>query len=47
LLDDLGKRRGIDWSRASLDASSIPAKKGAPKLGRIRRIALGLAANIT
>jgi len=45
LLDDLGKRGHIDWSRTALDASSIPAKKGAAKLGRIRRIGLAPVAS--
>lgn len=31
LLDRLGKAGRIDWSRASLDSASIPAKKGAKK----------------
>ena len=38
LLDRLGEADRIDWSRASLDSASIPAKKGALKPGRIRRI---------
>jgi transposase len=29
LLDELGKVGLIDWSRASLDSASIPAKRGA------------------
>lgn len=29
LLDRLGKAGRIDWSRASLDSASIPAKRGA------------------
>jgi transposase len=28
LLDRLGERDAIDWSRAALDSASIPAKKG-------------------
>ncbi len=28
LLDELGKAGMIDWSRASLDSSSVPAKRG-------------------
>lgn len=39
LLDRLGERDGIDWSRASLDSTSVRAKKGAAPPGRIRRIA--------
>src|ERR1051325_11401067 len=38
MLDKLGIAGKIDWRRASADASSIPAKKGALKQGRIRRI---------
>ena len=38
LLDRLGKADEIDWSRASLDSASVPAKKGALKPGRIRQI---------
>ena len=38
LLDRLGEADRIDWSRASLDSASIPAKKGAQKPARIRRI---------
>ena len=30
LLDRLGEAGQIDWSRASLDCASIPAKRGAP-----------------
>jgi transposase len=29
LLDRLGKLGSIDWSRASLDSASVPAKRGA------------------
>jgi transposase len=38
LLDRLGERDRIDWSRASLDSASVPAKRGANAPGRIRRI---------
>lgn len=38
LLDRLGDAGQIDWSRASLDSASIPAKKGATQPGRIQRI---------
>src|SRR6266487_5366192 len=34
LLDRLGKADTIDWSRASLDGSSIPAKRGALRTRR-------------
>ena len=43
LLDRLGDADRIDWSRASLDSASIPAKKGAARPGRIRRIAANRA----
>jgi transposase len=39
LLDRLGEADRIDWSRASLDSASIPAKRGATRSGRIPRIA--------
>src|SRR5215211_2433887 len=38
LLDRLGEADQIEWERASLDSASIPAKRGAPKPARIRRI---------
>jgi transposase len=38
LLDRLGEAERIDWERASLDSASVPAKKGATKPERIRRI---------
>src|SRR6266481_4172259 len=47
LLDELGSRGHIDWSRASIDGSYVPAKRGANKRGRIRRIVGAPAANIT
>ena len=37
----------IDWSRASLDAASVPAKRGARRPGRIRRIAANRARSAT
>jgi transposase len=48
LLDELGRTGAIDWTRASLDASNVPAKKGASKRsGRTRRTVGGRAANTT
>ena len=38
LLDRLGEADRLDWSRASLDTASVPAKRGAHSPGRIRRI---------
>ncbi len=43
LLEKLNEADRIDWSRASLDSSSVPAQKGALKPGRIRRIAANRA----
>ena len=45
LLDRLGEADRIDWSRASLDSSAVPAEKGAVKPGRIQRIAANRARN--
>ena len=39
LLDRLGQADRIDWSRASIDASTVAAPGGAKKPGRIQRIA--------
>jgi len=39
LLNRLSDADRIDWSRAALDSSTVPAKKGAARPGRIRRIA--------
>lgn len=47
LLDELGFADAIDWSRAALDASSVPAKGGAKKRGRIRRTAENQARSTT
>lgn len=38
LLDRLGDADRIDWSRVSVDGSSVAAKRGANKRGRTRRI---------
>src|SRR5918912_546581 len=46
LLDQLGEADQIDWSRASLDGSSVPAKGGAVptrRSARIQRIAANRA----
>ena len=45
LLDRLGEAGQIDWSRASLDCASIPAKRGATRSGPIPRIAGNPAPN--
>jgi transposase len=47
LLDRLGEADRIDWSRASLDSASIPAKRGAPRWDRTRPIAANRAPNGT
>ena len=38
LLDRLGAADEIDWTRASLDSASVPAKRGALKPARTQRI---------
>jgi transposase len=43
LLDHLGEADRIDWSRASLDSASVPAKRGARRPARTRRIAANRA----
>ena len=47
LLDRLGEAGQIDWSRASLDSASIPAKRGATPSARTRRIAANRARSAT
>src|ERR671927_975218 len=47
LLDRLGAADKIDWSRASVDSASVPAKRGAKTPGRIQRIAANRAASTT
>src|SRR5918911_3217159 len=47
LLDRLGAADKIDWSRASADSAFAPAKRGARKPDRIRRIAAKRAASAT
>jgi transposase len=47
LLDRLGDTGQIDWSRASLDSASIPAKRGASSPDRIRRIGANRARSTT
>jgi transposase len=47
LLDELGRVGKIDWSRVSLDASSVRAKGGARRQGRIRRTAENSAPSST
>jgi transposase len=47
LLDRLGDAERIAWSRASVDRASVPAKKGARRLGRIPPIAANRGPNGT
>lgn len=47
LLDRLGEAGRIDWSRASLDSASVPAKRGARRPARIPPIAASQAPNAT
>ena len=47
LLERLADGQHLDWSRASLDSASVPAKRGVPRLGRTRRIAANQARSAT
>lgn len=47
VLDELGSEGKIDWSRASLDASSVRAKGGAKRRARTRRTAENSARSST
>src|SRR5262245_24840046 len=47
LLDRLGSRSKIDWSRSALDSASVPAKRGAKRPGRTQRTAAGRAPSAT
>src|SRR2546421_3029730 len=47
LLDRLGEADEIDWRRVSVDAASVPAKRGAPPWGRTRPTAARAAPNAT
>jgi transposase len=47
LLETLHQAGMIDWSRAALDSASVPAKKGARRRGRTRRIVASLARSAT
>ena len=45
LLNRLGERDGMDWSRASVDSATVRAKGAAKRPARIRRIAANPARN--
>jgi transposase len=47
LLDRLGEADRIDWSRASLDCASVPAKRGASSPAPTRRIVANRARSAT
>src|SRR5579864_141557 len=47
LLDELGTSDRIDWSRVSLDASSVRAKGGAKRRAQTRRTAANSARSST
>ena len=47
LLNFLGKRNRIDWSRVSLDSASVPAPGGARRSDRTRRIEVNGARSVT
>ena len=46
LLNRLAEAEQLDWSRASLDSSTVPAARGARRPGRTRRIGDAPAANV-
>ena len=47
LLRRLREADRIDWSRACVDSTAVPAKKGEPRSGRTRRTAARRAASAT
>jgi transposase len=47
LLNRLGDADAIDWSRAALDSTTVPAKRGAKSPGRLQRIAANRARSAT
>ena len=47
LLERLGQGDKIDWSRALLDSASVPAKRGARRSARTRRIGANRARSTT
>src|SRR5690348_14533387 len=47
LLNRLGDADAIDWSRAALDSTTVPAKRGAKRPGRLQRIAANRARSAT
>ena len=47
LLDELGRAEAIEWERACPDSASVPAKQGAPRPARTRRIAANRARSAT
>lgn len=47
LLDRLGKRNAIDFSRAALDRASFAAKRGARRPARTRQIGVSRAPSVT
>ena len=46
LLECLWDAGQLDWSRASLDSAAVPAKRGAPRSARTRRIAENRARSV-
>ena len=47
LLDRLGYANAINWDRAAVDSASVPAKRGARRPARTRRIAASRAPSVT
>ena len=46
LLDRMAQADHLDWSRACVDSTSIPAARGGPRPARTPRIAAGQAATV-
>jgi transposase len=47
LLDRLGRSGKVDWSRASLDSASVPAKRGVKRSGQTPPTGVSPAPSIT
>lgn len=46
LLDRMAQAHQLDWTRACVDSTSVPAARGGPKRARTPRIVAGLAASV-
>lgn len=46
LLDRMAQAHQLDWTRACVDSTSVPAARGGPTRARTPRIVAGLAASV-